>query len=188
MSEMQANPSVSVAALAKEITRIQKELKDLQTRVRQSEKVIPNILAIHGSKDLLPPEELRLHVGTTTSAINFYAQGANSARAVVETFGIEPRAPVLDWGCGSGRTLNWLQTLPAWREHYAGCDVDPAAIDWLRRAGVNSVAVCNDDPPLPYPDASFDGLFCFSVLTHIHPDYHARWYAEMARVLRRCCY
>lgn len=185
MSEAQLKPpSVASTGLSKEMARLEKENKDLKIRIRQSEKVMPYILALHGCRDILPPEDLRLRVGTNTSPANFYAQGASSARTVVDAFGADPGAAILDWGCGSGRTFNWLQTLPAWREHYVGCDVDPIAIEWLRHAGVGSVAVCTDDPPLPYPDGSFGGLFSFSVLTHIHPDNHDRWYAEIARVLR----
>jgi SAM-dependent methyltransferase len=99
-------------------------------------------------------------------------------------FGSEPEEPILDWGCGSGRTLRWLWGFPGWRQAYHGCDVDAEAIDWLRQAGVRNVLVNRDDPPLPYEDSVFGGLFAFSVLTHIHPDRHRPWYAELARVLR----
>jgi SAM-dependent methyltransferase len=135
----------------------------------------------------LPPEFLRVHVGMKPSAANFLAQGANSSERVLEIFGENPSGPILDWGCGSGRTLRWLQHYPAWRENYHGCDVDVEAIDWLRQYGQLKVTVCEDDPPLPYPDQTFAGLFAFSVLTHIHPEKHRNWYSELRRVLKPDC-
>jgi SAM-dependent methyltransferase len=44
--------------------------------------------------------------------------------------------------------------------------------------------VCGESPPLPYENGSFGGLFGFSVLTHIPPDHHRRWYEEFRRILR----
>ena len=104
---------------------------------------------------------------------------------MVEVFGETTPGRVLDWGCGSGRTLYWLYGRPAWREAYRGCDVDAEAIRWLRkRQGVAAVSVCQPEPPLPYGDGEFAGLFAFSVLTHIPPDRHRAWYEELHRVLR----
>src|SRR3546814_3367260 len=59
---------------------------------------------------------------------------------------------LLDWGCGCGRVLLWLQAYPQWRSHYHGCDVDRQAIAWLASVGQKNVAPCGDLPPLPYPD------------------------------------
>jgi SAM-dependent methyltransferase len=115
---------------------------------------------------------------------NFLAQGLDSSRRVIEVFGPDPGGPVLDWGCGSGRTLTWLKGVGTWDLNYRGCDVDADAIAWLRSQKVKAVEVCGDLPPLPYEDASLAGLFCFSVLTHIPPLRHAEWYAEIRRVLR----
>jgi SAM-dependent methyltransferase len=133
----------------------------------------------------LPPEDLRLHVGAKTSPANFMAQGINSSERVLELFGEHPSGPVLDWGCGSGRTLRWLWHLEDWRKNYVGCDVDAEAIGWLRRSGIANVDVCDDDPPLPYPADHFSGVFAFSVLTHIHPASHRAWYEELRRVMRK---
>ena len=46
------------------------------------------------------------------------------------------------------------------------------------------MALCGDLPPLPHDSSSLAGIFCFSVLTHIPPQRHADWYAEIHRVLR----
>jgi SAM-dependent methyltransferase len=133
----------------------------------------------------LPDEELRLHVGAKASASNFLMQGWRSARKVRELFGDEPSGPVLDWGCGSGRTLRWLLEYPGWKTHYRGTDVDAVAIQWLKDHGINTVSVCTDERiMLPYADRELSGLFSFSVLTHIHPGQFRAWFKEIARTLR----
>ena len=166
------------------VAQLQRQIRDLEQRVRQGEKSLVSILSLAGLDDVIPPDELRLHVGTNMSAVNFYAQGIASARKTTEIFGRSPGGPVLDWGCGSGRTYNWLRLLPAWQQNYHGCDVDPAAIEWLTRKMVQRVKICDPQPPLPYLENSFTGLFSYSVLTHIHADHHDAWYAEIARVLQ----
>lgn len=166
------------------------DLKRLRERYAEQEKdlaaverVLGRLLAECGALPL-PPPELREHVGRRPYPGNFLAQGLDSSTRVLEQFGTQPAGPVLDWGCGSGRTLTWLRRHEGWRANYHGCDVDAEAIAWLKSKGVERVQVCGALPPLPYPDETFTGLFCFSVLTHIPPDRHAAWYAEMRRVLK----
>lgn len=158
--------------------------RDTEREIAQLTTIVDRLLRRHYHPMPLPPEELRLHVGTRTTAANFWAQGLASSTRVCDIFGEEPIGPVLDWGCGCGRTLRWLLSSPAWREHYRGCDVDAEAVEWLRQHTPSQVAVCQDNPPLPYEDASLAGLFSFSVLTHIPPEMHRAWYSEIRRVLR----
>jgi SAM-dependent methyltransferase len=132
----------------------------------------------------LPSEVLRLNVGTRTTAANFLLQGYVSSKRVRQVFGLQPDAPVLDWGCGSGRTLNWLAPQGSWAEQWNGCDVDKDAISWLRSQGFERATTCGDDPPLPFEAGTFGALYSFSVLTHIPPPHHTAWYEEINRVLR----
>jgi SAM-dependent methyltransferase len=152
--------------------------------VQQAEQIGRTLIDRHYGGWEAPPAELRLHVGANDTLVNFWAKGLASSEAVVRVFGTEPEGPVLDWGCGSGRTLLWLRCYDAWQKMYAGCDVDAEAVGWLQSRGVDNVQVCGDLPPLPYPDATFAGLFGFSVLTHISPDRHRTWYEEFVRILR----
>jgi SAM-dependent methyltransferase len=168
-------------------------IKELEARIRaddsarevaQLTSIVERLLKRHYHQMPLPPEELRLHVGTRTTAANFWAQGLASSTRVCEIFGEAPTGPILDWGCGCGRTLRWLLAHAAWHEHYRGCDVDGDAVRWLRENTPCQVAVCQDSPPLPFEDASLAGFFSFSVLTHIPPEKHRDWYTEIRRVLR----
>ena len=168
-----------------EAAALQRQLKDQAKQIAWLEKLVGELLVEQRGFCLLPPRELRLHVGAHESAGNFWNQGRGSSARVIEVFGEKPPGPVLDWGCGSGRTLYWLYGHKAWRKAYRGCDVDAQAIRWLQKKhGIQAVSVCGAEPPLPYADGQFAGLFSFSVLTHIHPEMHRAWFEELHRVLR----
>jgi SAM-dependent methyltransferase len=161
------------------------EVKLLEREVQQLRAVVNALAKRHYGNFPVPPENLRLNVGTNTTEANYWAQGMNSSARVLHVFGKQPSGPILDWGCGSGRTLRWLLAYPAWCEHYHGTDVDRDAIKWLAAQGQKKVVACGDAPPLPYADETFVGLFAFSVLTHISPARHRAWYAELHRVLKK---
>ena len=67
-----------------------------------------------------------------------------------------------------------------------GCDPDPEAIAWLRRAapdGDERFRVSGFKPPLPYEDASFDVLYGVSIVTHLSEPDQRIWLTELARVV-----
>lgn len=174
-----------VAKLQKRLLLAERENAEAHRQIKLLEGIVRDELKIHRGFSLMPPPELRMHVGRVSDAANFWGQGRGSARRVTEIFGEDPGGLVLDWGCGSGRTLNWLYGQGTWSRNYRGCDVDREAIIWLHAQGVGSVKVCNDLPPLPYNRSKFVGVFCFSVLTHIHPLRHRTWYEDVHRVLKQ---
>jgi len=169
---------------ASQIIELTQSLKDREAEAAQLLAVARRGAKHLAAFDELPPEHLRLHVGTRTTEANFWFQGVKSSERVLDVFGEAPDGPVLDWGCGSGRTANWLLKRPGWAHTYYGTDVDAQAIEWLRANGVERTSICSDLPPLPYEDGFFAGVFSFSVMTHIPPQNHRAWYAEIARVLR----
>jgi SAM-dependent methyltransferase len=167
------------------IADLDRTVQDQKKQIVWLERLVTELLVEQRGHCLMPPPHLRLHVGARESAANFWNQGRHSSARVIEVFGTDPEGLVLDWGCGSGRTLYWLYAYEGWKRAYRGCDVDEEAIGWLRKSQrIKPVAVCRDDPPLPYGDGVFSGLFCFSVLTHIHPLKHGAWYREIHRVLK----
>jgi SAM-dependent methyltransferase len=167
------------------IALLDRTVQDQKKQIAWLEKLVIELLVEQRGHVVMPPQDLRLHVGAKDSAANFWNQGRESSARVLEVFGLQPEGQVLDWGCGSGRTLYWLWAHEAWKAAYRGCDVDAEAIRWLRKKHrVDAVAACNDEPPLPYADGQFAGLFSFSVLTHIHPERHRAWFAELHRILQ----
>ena len=73
---------------------------------------------------------------------------------------------VLDAGCGFGQ---WTLSLSGLNEAVSACDISPARISALQELALalgkkNIEAEVSSLEPLPYPDAHFDGVFCYSVL------------------------
>lgn len=94
-----------------------------------------------------------------------------------------PAAPaVLDFGCGAGRLLRHVRP---WAGRAAAVDRHPQALAWI---GTHLPAVDTDltggDPPLRWPDASFDLVIANSVFTHIPLARQPAWVREFSRVLR----
>jgi len=143
--------------------------RGLGDRVRRAREPFP-----------LPPPALLRNVQLTPWVKEYLEVGRRSAASIVPALGDPKR--VLDFGCGSGRTLRHLRD-SGWQ--LFGCDIDADAIRWSREAlPFASFEVNDDDPPLPYPDAFFDAVYAVSVFTHFPPGRQERWAAEMARVLR----
>ena len=166
------------------LTQISQLKQALERQSSQIERIRRTVMDRNYGGWEFPPAELRGRVGSQDDTLNFWFKGAASSDLVLKHFGADPGQPVLDWGCGSGRTLTWLRCYDGWRDHYHGCDVDGDAIAWLRGRDVPRVEVSGDLPPLPFADGAFGGLFGFSILTHIPPERHRAWYEEFVRVLR----
>jgi len=136
----------------------------------------------HGAP--LPPASLLLNVQMTPFVEEFIAIGERSASSIRELPGpsIAPRARVLDFGCGCGRTLLPLSTATSWELY--GCDIDEPAVEWLGKALEPSrFRVNGARPPLPFADASFEAVYAVSVFTHFSRDEQQAWSAELARIL-----
>ncbi len=94
----------------------------------------------------------------------------------MERRGIPLHGRVLDLGCGLGGYTIALQERGAW---VVSLDLSPASLAALP-AGVRPV--CADAEHLPFSDASFDLVFCASLIEHVaHP---VRLLSDIQRVLR----
>ncbi len=91
--------------------------------------------------------------------------------------------PLLEWGCGSGRTAaHFISILKA---RVFGVDIDAEAVAWCNRQLPEGVfGVVGSYPPLPFPDRSFDVAVACSVFTHLSPNHQREWLRELHRVLR----
>jgi SAM-dependent methyltransferase len=139
--------------------------------------------------DMLPPAHLRDRVHGVPDIERFLAAGRRSKQRLERVL-LEAGRPlasfprILDFGCGCGRTLRWLEPLRETCELH-GTDVDREAIAWcaaqipFARFAVNQAL-----PPLDYPDRSFDLVYGVSVLTHLDEPAQLRWLAELRRVAR----
>jgi ABC-type polysaccharide/polyol phosphate transport system ATPase subunit/SAM-dependent methyltransferase len=167
-----------------ELTGVRQEIANLSRDVLQLTKMVESLSRRHYGDRPVPPEELRARMSPRSSVVNFLAQGLATADAVLEVFGEAPGSSVLEWGCGSGRAYRWLLSYPAWQERYHGCDPDAEAAAWAAQNLGCDTTACREEPPLPYGDKAFGGMFSVRMLTCVHPDQHRGWYAELRRVLQ----
>jgi len=143
-------------------------------------------LGRHGAL-LAPPALLRFRVGESTGLDEFFGIGRETARAVrrsLEHVGrpLNTFSSALDFGCGCGRTLLWLEG--ELRTAY-GTDVDAEAVQWCRRHfPAVHFDVNRTQPPLAYPDGAFDLIYAISVFTHLDEITQLNWLDELQRVLR----
>jgi SAM-dependent methyltransferase len=98
-------------------------------------------------------------------------------RAELDALSLPPGAQVLDAGCGSGRTMQELESYGAVR----GVELDEAAAQMARSRGHGEVIVGRLEQ-LPWPDATFDLITSLDVIEHT-PDDRATL-AELRRVCR----
>jgi ubiquinone/menaquinone biosynthesis C-methylase UbiE len=88
-----------------------------------------------------------------------------------------PGLRVLEVGCGAGNILEQISDA-----ELHGVDISDYILDKARaRLGVRATVVKGDAEALPYPDQSFDRVYCSEVLEHVLDP--AAVIAEMRRVL-----
>jgi SAM-dependent methyltransferase len=161
---------------------------------RQSREVLfrlvdwrERFLTLGPAPPYLPPASLRFRVHGDLSAQSFLESGQQASediRAALAQAGreVDSFQRILDFGCGCGRTLIWLQRLARYSDLH-GTDIDPEAIAWCRdylRFG--TFATNAPLPPLSYPAETFDLIYAISVFTHLDEDYQFEWLGELERV------
>jgi SAM-dependent methyltransferase len=139
----------------------------------------------------VPPVELRSRVGPIRAGVDsekFYLEfGQDELEVIV---GQLPAGwswsgkSVLDFGCGSGRTLRQLHK-EAHQAEIWGCDIDRPSIQWLRAnfSPPFSFVLNHEVPPVELPSGKFDLIYTYSVFTHLSTHW-AGWLLEMHRLLK----
>jgi SAM-dependent methyltransferase len=136
----------------------------------------------------VPPPRLIVRVAGTADVAWFLEGGrlgAASVRGALQRQGVQldELGAMLDFGCGCGRvTRNWAGLGGV---DVAGTDVSAPAVDWCRRHLPFARFEENGlEPPLVFPDESFDLVYALSVFTHLTADLQLEWRDELCRVLR----
>lgn len=137
----------------------------------------------------LPSAPLRFRVHGSIRPDGFLRVGracAGDIRRILMKNGVNFDAieSVLDFGCGCGRVLRFLEP-PTGGPTFYGTDIDEEAILWSKKHFPTvRWAVNGPLPPLQYPDAFFDFAFALSVFTHLDEEYQDAWLRELRRVLK----
>ncbi len=88
---------------------------------------------------------------------------------------------VLDFGCGSGRWVDYIATHGA---NYHGVDISDEMIAVCKSRYPSVTFELVDDLSIPFASDSFDFIFSIAVLHHNRPDSQAVLLNEITRVLR----
>ena len=136
---------------------------------------------------VLPDSSRRVRVHGTEEESSFNLIGctiAHNIRALAEQYNDKPLSSigrVLDWGCGCGRVARFL--FPELQEP-VGVDIDVNNIQWCRESLPGSFLATSLDPPLPFPENTFDLIFGISVMTHLGESDQEAWLRELLRISR----
>ena len=97
---------------------------------------------------------------------------------------VEALGHVLEFGCGDGRMIRWLEPLAAGREVW-GTDIHAGRVLWCKQHLSPRLRFLTTTtvPHLPFEDRYFGFVYAGSVFTHID-DLADAWFAELRRVLR----
>jgi len=147
-------------------------------------------LRVNGSQDRLPlpPAQMMYKVISTRWAATFLDSGETIVNAMEDALRSSGKSlgdfhSILDFGCGCGRLLRHLPKRT--KATLLGCDYNPQLIGWCERnLPIAKFAVNSLEPPLPYPDRSFDFIYARSVFTHLSERGQAEWLEEINRVLK----
>lgn len=88
---------------------------------------------------------------------------------------------ILDWGCGCGRVIRYLGSLP--ESKITGIDVDSDNITWCEEhlpfGEYRAIPLL---PPTSLDANSFDLIFGISIFTHLDKQVELAWLAELQRI------
>jgi SAM-dependent methyltransferase len=169
---------------ALQIKILKKEKEDLQQKCNSLEELL-------AQTDYLPvpPQELRVRVGGWEDVDHFLGVGRKifwDLKRLLAPFGknFESFHSILDFGCGCGRVTRFLR--PTDNQVIVGTDIDPESIGWCKEhlGHIAEFNVNNFIPPLPYPDETFDFIYCISVFTHLPEDMQFQWLKELRRITK----
>ena len=134
-----------------------------------------------------PPDLVGRVVGSDPTGRFFRESGIDDAAGIHASlveggFDFARPASLLDFGCGCGRLLRVFARFADTCRLF-GADPDRAAIDWCREnLDYASFEVSDPKPPSPFADGQFDGVYAYSVFTHLPEDLHRDWLEELRRI------
>ena len=136
----------------------------------------------------IPPASILYDILGTCDLTGFFQSGcehANALAGIINKHQPSGLLQILEWGCGPGRVLQYLQSPSESVWELFGADYNPRTIDWCR-ANLPQIRFFLNDlaPPIPAEAASFDVIYCISVFTHLSESLHYQWIEEIMRLLK----
>ena len=147
-------------------------------------------MGLRTSRSFTPPAYLRSRVHGSDDLSSFHYVGKviafNLERAIqLQRIRIPKGSRILDFGCGCGRVLYWLQRFYPSVGFY-GTDTDGEALSWCQEHLSSSGYFVGNDasPPLPFEKEFFDLVYSISVFTHLSEELQFCWLEELKRVTK----
>ena len=137
-----------------------------------------------------PPMNLRIRVHGSINSKSFLDVGQrikndldNILQKITQNKKLENFENVLDFGCGCGRVLLWVNTKE--KTKFFGTDISKTAISWCKR-NIDDIKCSSNKqlPPLNFSDNFFDVIYGISVFTHLNEEEQFRWLNELERILK----
>jgi SAM-dependent methyltransferase len=160
----------------------------IQQQLKFSYLALSESLNSDASKSIpVPSPRLRHRVHGSTDVAGYLEVGQRSWRSIETLLERAGRRSanaksILDFGCGSGRTIRNID--PKGRDRVMGIDIDQSAINWCQSnlSGYRFDTVA-PHPPTNLPDGQFDLIYAISVFTHLNEAMQFSWLAEISRLL-----
>jgi len=137
----------------------------------------------------LPPSHLAFDAYSSSHWDFYKISGEQTAEFLLgiiqKHFGPNPPQRIYEWGCGPGRVIRQLPAVLNKMTEFHGSDYNAESIEWCNEKIPGIRFIVNGlEPPLPYPDHSFDFIYGISVFTHLSKSNALLWANELLRVLK----
>jgi 2-polyprenyl-3-methyl-5-hydroxy-6-metoxy-1,4-benzoquinol methylase len=135
----------------------------------------------------MPEPERRMRVAGHESEFVFNLEGYSIAKkldVLAQRFAGKPLTglgPVLDWGCGCGRTGRFLARDGV---ELFGVDIDGDNVRWCSDHIKGRFATISPEPPTAFGDNFFGSIYGISVFTHLSQHHESLWLAELHRIAK----
>ena len=137
----------------------------------------------------VPPNETWISEKYGKTNEEYLASGRRDVQEMLDILNragvsLESLGHILEFGCGDGRMIRWLEHLAGDREIW-GTDINAGRVFWCKQNLSTSIHFITTTtiPHLPFEDRYFGFVFAGSVFTHID-DLADTWIAELRRILR----
>jgi SAM-dependent methyltransferase len=142
-----------------------------------------------GAARPVPPKESWISEKYGKTPDEYLASGRRDTQQMLDILShggtaIEALGHILEFGCGDGRMIRWLEHLAGGCEIW-GTDIDAGRIVWCKQnlSPPFRFITTTTVPHLPFEDRYFGFIYAGSVFTHID-DLADAWFAELRRILR----
>lgn len=137
----------------------------------------------------VPPRNLWISKKYGNTVEEYLCSGRHDVHEMCEILSqsgvsLESLGHILEFGCGNGRMIRWLEGLAKKGEVW-GTDIDANRVHWCKQnlSPPFHFITTTTVPHLPFEDHYFGFIYAGSVFTHID-DLADTWFSELRRVLR----